>query len=308
MSQQYKIKQEIKVETKALLIGFLLNLLMGIAGWYMYLKTDIDALFLDGNFSLISALGCVAAIFISQYSHKATARFPDGMHFLEPLYGTLKGLLSLVLIVIAGISAVVKLYNYLFLDQGTMLAMGDILYYSLLMTVMCLAMGIIFWRLNKSINHRSTMLGVEAKAALVDGFISLGLGVAILLIILLPKQGNTVFVYYIGDALITLVMIIFMINIPIKTLKESFIELVFGVIKSNAMKHEIENIIHDTKRYDNIYINGINIYKTGKNILVLVKVSFADEGECIQNVLDFKREILSKIQEKHKVDLEMTIA
>ncbi|MBS9779875.1 MAG: cation transporter [Moraxellaceae bacterium] len=306
MSQENEVAS--KVETKALLIGFVINLIMGFAGWYMFLKTDIDALFLDGNFSLISAIGCIVAIFISKYSHKTTERFPYGMYFLEPLYGTIKGLLSLVLIVIAGVSAAIKLYNYLFLNQGTMLAMGDILYYSILMTVLCLVMGVIFWRLNKTIDNRSTILDIEGRTAFVDGFISLGLGVAILLITLLPKQGNTLFVYYVGDALITLVMIIFMINIPIQALKESFIELVFGVIKPNAMKQEIETIIHENKRFDNIHINDIHIYKTGKNILVLITICFIDDGEPIKNALDFKQEVFDKIQEKYKVDLEMTIS
>ncbi len=299
---------ETKVETKALLIGFFINLIMGLAGWYIFLKTDIDALFLDGNFSLISAIGCIVAIFISKYSHKRTERFPDGMYFLEPLYSTIMGLLSLILIVIASKSAVIKLYNYLFLNQGTMLEMGGIFHYSVLMTVLCLAMAFTFWRLNKTIGNRSTILDIEGKTAFVDGFISLGLGVAILLITLLPKQGNTLFVYYVGDALITIVMIIFMINIPIKALKESFIELVFGVIKPNAMKQEIETIIHDSKRFDNILINDIHIYKTGKNILVLITICFTDDGEPIKHALDFKQEVFDKIQEKYKVDLEMTIS
>ncbi len=299
---------ETKVETKALLIGFFINLIMGFAGWYMFLKTDIDALFLDGNFSLILAVGCLVAIFISKYSHKTTQRFPYGMHFLEPLYGTIKGLLSLALIVIAGESAIIKLYNYLFLDHGKMLEMGEVLYYSILMTVLCFAMAIIFWRLNKTIDNRSTMLNVEAKSSFVDGVISLGIGVVILLITMLPKQGNTLFVYYVGDALLTLVMIVFIINIPIQMLKESFIELVFGVIKPNAMKQEIETIIHESKRFDNIHINDIHIYKTGKNILVLITICFIDDGEPIKNALDFKQEVFDKIQEKYKIDLEMTIS
>ncbi|MBS9784118.1 cation transporter [Candidatus Gracilibacteria bacterium] len=294
-------KKDQNIETKALIIGFFINLIMGLAGWYMYLQTNIDALFLDGNFSLISALGCVVAILISKFSDKKTQRFPDGMYFLEPLYGTLKSLLSFTLIVIAGFSAIVKLYNFFFLDQGEMLQMGGILYYSLAMTFLCFLMSWNFSFLNKKIENRSTMLTAESKASFVDGIISLVLGVVILFVTLLPKQGNTLFVYYIGDAVITLVMIAFIIKTPWEMLKESFIETMFGVIKPSKIQREIEQIINQKSDiYKNITIKNIQIYKTGKNMLVLIRIACEDKNESVQSLFNFKQEILQKIGEKYK--------
>ncbi len=292
---------ESKVERKALLYGFFINVFMGIAGWYMFLQTDIDALFLDGNFSLISALGCVAAILISKYSEKKTKRFPNGMHFLEPLYATLKGLLSLTLIVIAGFSAIVKLYNFLFLDKGSILEMGGILYYSLLMTFLCFLLAGVFGRYNKKINDRSTILGVESKASFVDGIISLGLGVAILLITLLPKEGNTLFVYYIGDALITLILIIFTIRTPIEAFKESFTEVMYGTIRKGEVKSYIENLIKgENDNFVNLIIDKINIHKVGKKLDVLINLAVKDQESKVVDILHFRRKLLEKLQEKYK--------
>ncbi len=299
---------ETSLETKALYIGFLINLIMGVAGWYMFLKTDIDALFLDGNFSLISAFGCLMAVLISKYSHVKTKRFPHGLSFLEPLYGVIKSIFSLVLIFLAGESAIIKLYNYLFLNVGAMLQMGGILYYAIAMMILCFFMSGVFFNFNKKINHQSTMLSVESKASFVDGMISLSVGIAILLITLLPKEGNTIFVYYIGDALITIFMIIFLIKTPFLALKESFIELVFGVIKEDSMKADIEQIINENHFDTNINITQIYIYKTGKDLLVLMKTNFDNEAKNIKSVLDFKQNILKNIRQKYpKIKLEIAL-
>ncbi len=298
---------DVKAEIKALLIGFFINLFMGIAGWYMFLKTDIDALFLDGNFSLISALGCIAAIVISKYSDKKTKRFPYGMYFLEPLYATLKGFLSLTLIVIAGVSAIEKLYNFLFLDKGKILEMGDILYYSLLMTFLCFLLSFVFAVYNKKIGKRSTMLGVESKASFIDGIISLGLGIAILLITFLPKEGNTLFVYYIGDALITIFLIIFTIRTPIDAFKESFTEVMYGTIKIGEIKKYIENAIKiENDDFENLYINNVYIHKVGKKLDVLISLSANNDTTTIKEILDFKASLYSSLQDKYK-NIEINI-
>ncbi len=273
---------------------------MGLAGWYMFLKTDIDALFLDANFSLISALGCIAAILISKYSDKKTKRFPNGMHFLEPLYATLKGFLSLSLIVIAGISAIYKLYDFLFLDKGTILEMGDILYYSLLMIFLCFLLSFVFKFFNKKIDERSTMLGVESKASFVDGVISFGLGIAILLITFLPKEGNTLFVYYIGDAVITIFLIIFTISTPIDAFKESFTEVMYGTIRKGEVKNYIEKTIElENNNFKYLMINNVNIHKVGKKLDVVVNLSVNYNVE-VGEILNFRIKLLKTLQEKYK--------
>lgn len=288
---------DMEVESKALFMGFLINLFMGMAGWYMFIKTDIDALFLDANFSLISALGCIVAILISRYSEKKTKYFPNGLYFLEPLYATLKGVLSLSLIIIAAYSACIKLYDFLFLDKGKILEMGNILYYSLLMTFLCFLLAGVFFKYNKKINNRSTMLSSETKASYIDGIISLGLGGAILLITFLPKSGNTLFIYYIGDALITIILIIFTINTPMEALKESFIEVMNGVIRKGKVKKDIEKIIaQKNDNYSNLKIEKINIHKVGKSINVVLKIAVVDENKSVSEILEFKENLFKVLE------------
>ncbi|MBS9776302.1 MAG: cation transporter [Fusobacterium sp.] len=288
---------DMEVESKALFIGFLINLFMGMAGWYMFIETDIDALFLDGNFSLISAFGCIIAILISKYSEKKTKYFPNGLYFLEPLYATLKGLLSLFLILVATDSALVKLYNFLFLDVGTMLELENILYYSLLMTFLCFLLAGVFFKYNKKIDDRSTILSTESKSSYVDGIISLGLGIAIVLVTFLPKSGNTLFVYYIGDALLTIFLVIFTIKTPLRALKESFIEVMNGVIRKGKVKKDIEKIIaQKNDNYNNLKIEKINIHKVGKSINVVLKIAVVDENKSVSEILEFKENLFKVLE------------
>lgn len=292
--------RESKAESRALLFGFFINLFMGMAGLYVFMKTDIDAIFLDGSFSLISALGCIAAILISKYSDRKTKRFPNGMYFLEPLYASFKGLLSLVLLVAVGISAVSKLYDYLFLDHGKMLEMGDILYYSLLMTFLCFLLGGVFAVYNRKINGRSTMLDVEAKASFVDAIISLGIGVAVLLITLLPKEGNTLFVYYVGDAVMALVLIIFMIKTPFDAFRESFTEVMNGVIRKGKVKASIDAIVKlENSKADAVLVKAINIHKVGKKLEVVLNVSVEDGDYKAVDLIRFREKLLHALRQKY---------
>lgn len=289
-----------RVERKALLIGFVVNVIMGIAGWYMFLQTDIDALFLDGNFSLISASGCLAAIVISRYSVTATRAFPNGMLFLEPLYASLKGLFSLGMIIIAGVSAVFKLYEFIFLGKGTILETGSLFYYAVFMTVLCFMLSGIFHFFNKKLDGQSTILTVESKASFIDGVISFGLGLAILLISLLPKEGNTLFVYYTADALITVVLIVLTIHTPIEAFKQSFVEMMNGVITKGQVKNDIETIISTSNgNFSTLEVRNINIHKMGKSLTVFIGVGIKDKTQEVMSLLKFDAELKKNISKRY---------
>ncbi|MGZ7154081.1 cation transporter, partial [Streptococcus pyogenes] len=75
-----------------------MNLINGLAGILIYIVTDLNALLLDGVFTLIAFVSSIAALFISKNSHRTTENFPNGMYFLEPLYGILKSIATLMLL------------------------------------------------------------------------------------------------------------------------------------------------------------------------------------------------------------------
>ncbi|CAM2931266.1 Co/Zn/Cd cation transporter [Streptococcus acidominimus] len=78
-----------RVERQSLIVSSIGNFIIGLAGLVVYIITDLNALLLDGVFSLIAFVSTLSAVFISKNSHRKTETFPNGMYFLEPLYGIL---------------------------------------------------------------------------------------------------------------------------------------------------------------------------------------------------------------------------
>lgn len=89
------------IENKALLVSSSINFINALAGVVVYIITGLNALLLDSVFSIIGFIASVAAIYISKNSHKKTEHFPNGMYFLEPLFGVLKSIATLMLLLVA---------------------------------------------------------------------------------------------------------------------------------------------------------------------------------------------------------------
>lgn len=64
-----------------------------------------------------------------------------------------------------------------------------------------------------------------SEATLLDGILSLGIGLAFLLIMFVPEGSSVSFLISIGDAIIVLIMCLIFLRIPFKIIKDSFIEL-----------------------------------------------------------------------------------
>ncbi len=58
------LSQTDQIESSALKIGVIINLLMAIAGWVAFSLTGSEALLLDGNFSFIASVTTIGAIII----------------------------------------------------------------------------------------------------------------------------------------------------------------------------------------------------------------------------------------------------
>lgn len=300
---------EERIETKAMIIGFFINLIMGAAGWYMFITTDVDALFLDANFSLISAASCLVAVFITRYSNTKTESFPHGMNFLEPLYGLIKSAFSIGLIVMAGVSAIEKLYMYFRYDKGEMLRTGHIVIYSFSMIILCFGLSFIFRKFNGKINENSIMLKVESKASMVDGTISLGVGIAMVLVSLLPKSGNYLFVQYTADSIITLLLILGTWKEPATAFADSFVELTHGIARSAEIRNTVKEIV--TKIDDattKIDIEDVKVYKVGKRLTVVAKVDENASRCTLEDLGQFRTQLKAQLDKKYsRVNIEIVI-
>lgn len=289
-----------KIESRAMLFGFALNLAMAIIGWYMYRLTGVVALFLDASFSFVSGISCIMAIFISLYSKKENKVFPKGMYFLEPLYGVIKSIFTIVIILMATVSSTTNIYNYLIHNQGVKLDTGYLLQYAIAMIILCLSLAVIFSAYNKKIENSSIMLTVEAKGALVDTALSFGVGLTVLMVMVIPESGYLGFVHYIGDSILTFTLILLTIKQPFSAFKESFIELTVGVNQSKDIKDSIEEIVNKVNEKEYMFnIDNIDIYKTGKKISTVVNIDFKKKKMLFDEIEEFKGKVLTELRKKY---------
>ena len=87
-----------QVERRSLLVGIGANAVMGAAGMIVFMITGMEAVFLDGAFTLIALASGVVAVFISSHSIRTTDNYPNGFFALEPMYAICKALMTISLL------------------------------------------------------------------------------------------------------------------------------------------------------------------------------------------------------------------
>lgn len=260
------------VENNALRVGIFISLLMAIAGWVTYYFSGSDAMLLDGNFSFISVFAGLVAIVISNRKHQKTKTFPFGSYVYEALFVLIKGVLILGVIFVSGLQNTLKIVDYIKGKPSEAVVIGPILIYVIVISVLCFVLYFFYKSKNKTINNKSSILQIETKSTLLDGFMSLGIGIVFLIIWLLPANSSFDFLKSIGDAIIVLIMCLLFFTMPLKVIRESFIELGGGVLQDTATKDMAEQAITELLP---AHLNKQSIYisKLGSSYFVLVYLS-----------------------------------
>ncbi|WP_342757429.1 cation transporter [Kineothrix sedimenti] len=289
-------------EQRALIVGIISNILMGGAGVWVYHITKIEALFLDAYFTLLAVLSGIAATIISKKSKNTSKSFPHGYFFMEPLYAILKSLLTLALLVYATISVTVKAMDYFLYGTGEIMNYGPVIPYEILMVILCTALSFFYWKQNKRTNNTSTMLSAEAKATLIDGIMSGGIGIGILIISFISK-GSTgggngespfSFLLYTGDFFITIILAVFSVKEPFKVMKEAFIEFANGIVTKDEIKTPIERTV---KKYllNNTELKNCYIHKVGMSFRVFIHLDsqsdIINKDELLKKTICIEKEL-----------------
>ena len=282
-----------KVESNALRIGIFISLLMAIAGWTTYYFSGSEAMLLDGNFSFISVFAGLVAIFISSTKHKKTKTFPFGSYVYEALFVLIKGILILGIILVSGLQNTLKIVAYLKGKTIEAIVIGPILIYVIVISVLCFVLYFFYKSKNKALNNRSSILQVETKAALIDGFLSLGIGLVFMIIWLLPANSPFDFLISIVDAIIVLIMCIVFFTLPLKIIRESFIELGGGIIQDKATTVLAENAIVDSLP-SNLTKQSIYLSKLGSSYFILVYLS-SDTNTIDLSLIEMLKEKIQQV-------------
>ncbi len=133
--------------------------------------------------------------------------------------------------------------------------------------------------MSTKVNHLSTIILAEAKGNLIDGLISGAIGIAILLLYLVPINSWFGFLHYTGDFL-TLALAIISFKEPWNLLVASFKELANGTI--HFLRYMILSISYWPYLKEDSNDVEIHIFKQGMKIRVKINLHNVHH-EIIQN-------------------------
>ena len=286
-----------EIEKKALMVTTFMNFLLTCAGLWVWIVTDIQALFLDFFFSFIALISTLTATKISKISSKKTKTFPNGMQFLEPLYSIFKTLLIVSLLVFSVGKTSITAYQYFKYGTGTPLNLTPVLPYTISMFVLCTIISINNTIQNKKINNVSTMLQTEAKMNFIDGLQSLVIGIATFLLLLTDINGRFGFLYYTGDFFVTAILVLVTIKQPITEIINAFKEVTGGITKNKEINEFINKIVEE--KLVNVEYS-YNIYKKGMFINIVVDVKSKIDDNIYKLLLEKKEDILKEVKTKYQ--------
>lgn len=286
-----------KIEQNALIVSTIVTFIFTGLGLWVFLKTNIHALFLDFFFSFIAMVSSGAAVIISKASKRRTKHYPNGLYFLEPLYAIFKSLLTLSLLISATIIAGETAFIYFFDGVGSPMYIVPVLPYTMIATVLCFGLGIYNHSQNKKINGISTMLKAEVKTNFIDGFQSLGIGLGVLALHVIPIDSTLGFFHYTGDFFITVIVAMISMKEPIKVLYSAFMELSGGTTNDKNLEQKVNAIV--CKHFSKV---RCNVYKIGMKLCIHV----FSEADMETKLLPAKQSALTELAEQFD-DIEIIL-
>lgn len=292
------------IERRALATGIVVNVTMVVAGFAVYFMTGLKSMFLDASFTVISVVSGLVAVYLSRRTVRTTDRFPNGMFALEPMYALCKAMFTLSLLVFAVLDSAQVAWEWIAHGEGEAGQFGPVIVYEIITVTMCLALVVYYRRRNRAMNDASTMLAAESNATFIDGVISLGIGVAAVLLTLLPMGTPLDFLHFTGDFLITLAIVALTIKEPVGVLRDAFVELVGGVHEDEELNAFVEEAAQRHLPEGTEYEKTL-IFKTGMNFTVDVYLAGTGETIDVHDLVDHKRALERALRKRlHIVDVD----
>ncbi|OZG62725.1 cobalt transporter [Bifidobacterium lemurum] len=286
-----------RVEQRALGVGIACNAVMGAAGLTVFFITGMEAIFLDGVFTVIALISGLVALVVSSRSARTTDRFPNGFFALEPLYAIVKAVLTLSLLAFSTINVTQAAIEYWRFGIGDPLVLGPVVWYELVMVAICVGMVLFYRYENARIHGASTMLDAEARTTLVDGMVSGGIGVAALALSFVPLDSPLGWLNYTGDFFITIALVAISLKEPLTVLRDGFVELIGGRVIDEDTNERIEREarahLPGGTRFDHVHV-----FKQGMSYTVDVYLLCENDTMNVSHVNSRKQELESALRSR----------
>ncbi|MBP5246769.1 MAG: cation transporter [Fibrobacter sp.] len=237
-----------QIEMRTLKVGIWINILMGICGWIGYYFASSFALALDGSLCTISAVSFIIALYITRERDVTSDEYPFGIYSLENVYAMLQGILLITITVFSIFESIANIIGYVRNGPGTLesLKLAPLLIYTVGMVFVCAGVWLYYRRQLQKTAGESPILKSETVAAYVDTFVTVGTGIALILMAIVPKDSPFAFLNYIGDSIIVIGISLFLLPPPIRVVTHSFFSLIGRTTQNVTLRNRTESVIKAT--------------------------------------------------------------
>ena len=214
-----------KIEKRSFTIARWANLVMAIAGVLTAWLSHADALLVDGLYSGVNFFSSLVAAKVGESVMRPSSKTrPFGYYVDEAIYISFRSMILLGILLFATVSAVSKILAYISGNEAPELSFGIIVVYSIAMLAICLGLAYTHHRNWLKTRKSSDILKTERQAAIIDGSLSAGLGVAYALAPLL-RGTSLKFLLPVTDSIVVLVLVVIIIKQPVTLFLDALSEI-----------------------------------------------------------------------------------
>ncbi len=256
--------QNIRLETKVLLLSAGGNLVISIVGIVFAVISRSQAILLDALFNLTYFASGLFTLKVAKLVLRGDdERFPVGYAFFEPLINGLKGVLVLGVSIMALAGAVQALFT-----GGRAIAAGAAIAYGMFAATACWLLAIATRRGAKRTG--SPLVLADAENWLVNGAVSSAVLLAFASILFVQKSPFKFIVPYIDPSLVIIVVLI-SISIPIRMAWQALMELL-NRAPSPEIVQQVDDIVKKCTAGLPIQSLFVRVIQPGRTRMVMAHV------------------------------------
>jgi cation diffusion facilitator family transporter len=289
------------LERKALRISILGYFLLGILAVIFALKSQSEAIMLDGFFNFVSFVMSLVTLHVSNLLRISyDRRFQYGFMPFEPFVNVVKGLIILVVCGFALVSSIDSL-----IDGGRALSPGVAVIYSMIATTGCIVVFLIQKQYAKKVD--SPLLALDIATWKLSGFISSAVAVGFGAAYLLSRTEYSWIVPYI-DPVMVIILILVMIRLPLSALKEGIGDLLLGA-PPGEMQSQIKEKVSTALSEFPVERHSVRMVKVGRHIFVSVFILLSAERQTltVEDLDRIRQRIDRGLKELHPVIIADTL-
>ncbi|MGK7955433.1 MAG: cation diffusion facilitator family transporter [Crocosphaera sp.] len=282
-----------KIVKIGLYLSIFMTLFMSCLGIGFGIFTKSEAILLDGFFNVVSFIMALITLGVAWLQKQPENQyFNFGYLSFIPLVNLIKALLIFLLSLFALTSAVTAI-----LHGGRTLNANIAVIYALIAATGCLITALIQKNIAKT--TRSIMIEVDAKNWLINGLVSLSVGVAFAVVIFIKNTSLSWFIPY-ADSTLVIIIVLITLPVPIKIILDSLKQLLLAS-PDQQVKQDIIKLFETTANSFPLEKYWLRMTQIGNTIFVsiywLLPQDYNSKG--IEELDQIREEISKVIYQKY---------